>query len=45
MKHIDEFLQNGFATINNIYTMDEIEKILLQVSQANTDKEMGSIHF
>lgn len=39
MKQIDEFLINGFTTIDNIYTTDEIKTILQQINQTNTDKE------
>ncbi|MFT3750243.1 MAG: phytanoyl-CoA dioxygenase family protein [Agriterribacter sp.] len=39
MKQTVDFLVNGFATINNIHTTEEVEKILEQISQANSDKE------
>ena len=39
MKQTDEFLVNGFATIDNIYTTDEVENIFRQISHANTDRE------
>lgn len=39
MKQTDDFLVNGFATIDNIYTINEVEKILEQISQVNSDKE------
>lgn len=39
MKQIDDFLVNGFATISNIYTSKEIEKILEHISQAKSDKD------
>jgi len=39
MKQTDDFSVNGFATIDNIYTSEEIEKILEQISLANSDKE------
>ena len=39
MKQSNEFVINGFATIDNIYTTDEVENILRQISQATTDKE------
>ena len=39
MKQIDEFLIDGFATIKHIYTTDEVDTILQQINQANTDKE------
>lgn len=34
-----DFLLNGFATINNIYTAEELEKVLEQISHANSGKE------
>lgn len=39
MKQTDDFLANGFATINDIYTTEEVGKILEQISQAKSDKE------
>ena len=39
MKQTDEFLINGFAIVENIYTIAEVNKILQQISQATTDKE------
>jgi len=39
MKQTNEFIADGFTTIDDIYTTDEVEKILLQISQATTDKE------
>jgi ectoine hydroxylase-related dioxygenase (phytanoyl-CoA dioxygenase family) len=39
MKQTDDFLINGFATINNIYTAHEVEILLQLINQANTDKE------
>ena len=39
MKQTDGFLINGFAKIDNIYTTDEVENILQQINQANSDKE------
>ena len=39
MKQTDGFIANGFTTLNCIYTTDEIENILQQINQANTDKE------
>lgn len=35
----EKFLSYGFATIDNIYTADEIENILQIINQANRDKE------
>lgn len=39
MKQTDGFIANGFTTIDNVYTTDEVENILLQINQANTDRE------
>lgn len=39
MKQAEEFLNNGFAIIDNIYTTEEVETLLQQINQANTDKE------
>src|SRR5688572_17368869 len=39
MKYKGEFLTNGFAITDNIYTTQEVEKILLQINQANSNKE------
>jgi hypothetical protein len=39
MKQTGEFLLNGFATIENVYTTAEVEFILQHIRQANTDKE------
>jgi len=39
MKQTNEFIADGFTTIDDIYTTDEVEKILLQISHATTDKE------
>ena len=39
MKQTHEFIADGFTTIDDIYTTDEVENILLQISQASTDKE------
>ena len=39
MKKIDEFIENGFASIDNIYTKNEVAHILYQINQTNTDKE------
>nr|WP_214447277.1 phytanoyl-CoA dioxygenase family protein [Flavihumibacter rivuli] len=35
----DQFLNNGFITIDNIYTSEEVDKIINQIKQANTDKD------
>jgi ectoine hydroxylase-related dioxygenase (phytanoyl-CoA dioxygenase family) len=34
-----EFLSNGFTTVDNIYTTDEIDSILLHINNANTDRD------
>jgi ectoine hydroxylase-related dioxygenase (phytanoyl-CoA dioxygenase family) len=39
MKEKDVFITNGFTTFDNIYTTNEVENILLQIKQANTDRE------
>ena len=39
MKQTDDFLVNGFATIDDIYTAEEVATILDQINQANSDKE------
>ena len=39
MTQIDEFLINGFATIECIYTTEEVAAIFQQISQTDTDKE------
>jgi ectoine hydroxylase-related dioxygenase (phytanoyl-CoA dioxygenase family) len=39
MKKINEFIENGFASIDNIYTKNEVAHILYQINQTNTDKE------
>jgi len=39
MKQIDDFNSIGFATIDNIYTTEEVEKLLKQISKTNSDKE------
>jgi ectoine hydroxylase-related dioxygenase (phytanoyl-CoA dioxygenase family) len=39
MKQTDGFIANGFTTLDGIYTTDEVENILQQISQANTDRE------
>lgn len=39
MKQTSDFLINGFAIIENIYTSEEIEKISEQINRANSDKE------
>lgn len=39
MKQTDDFLINGFAIIDNIYSTEEVDKILQQIDQANSDKE------
>lgn len=39
MKQIEDFLVNGFAIIDNIYTIEEAGKILEQINQASSDKK------
>jgi len=39
MKQKDDFLLNGFAIIDNIYTAEEIEILLQQINQTNTGKD------
>lgn len=39
MKSTDNFLTNGFATIDNIYTAEEVEKIVAQINQTNPNKD------
>ena len=39
MKQTDVFIANGFTTVDSIYTTDEIENILREINQTNTDKE------
>ena len=39
MKQTDELKSNGFATIDNIYTKEEVDTMLRHISQINTDKE------
>lgn len=39
MKQTENFLLNGFATIENIYSTEEVDNILKQINQANSDKE------
>jgi ectoine hydroxylase-related dioxygenase (phytanoyl-CoA dioxygenase family) len=39
MKQTDDFLLNGFTVFDNIYTADEVETLLQQINQANTDKD------
>jgi ectoine hydroxylase-related dioxygenase (phytanoyl-CoA dioxygenase family) len=38
-KHKNEILENGFTTVNTIYSTDEIEQILATINQADTSKE------
>lgn len=38
-KHKEELLINGFTTINNIYSPDEIVQILTVISQTDTSKD------
>ena len=39
MKQKEEFIANGFTTLENIYSTGEVGEILLRISQANPDKE------
>ncbi len=39
MKQTDDFLIDGFAIVDNIYKTEEVDKILQQINQANSDKE------
>lgn len=38
-KNKDELINNGFAIINNIYSLDEIEQILAAINLVDTTKE------
>lgn len=39
MKQTEHFLVNGFAIVDNIYTTEEVDKLLQQIEQANSEKE------
>ena len=39
MKQTDELLENGFAIINDIYSLTEVEKILSVIENTNSDKD------
>ncbi len=39
MKEINSFNANGFTTLDSIYTNDEVDYILQQISQANVEEE------
>jgi ectoine hydroxylase-related dioxygenase (phytanoyl-CoA dioxygenase family) len=39
MKHKTQILKNGFTSISNIYSNDEIENILTKISKVDTSKE------
>ena len=39
MKHIGDFLINGFAILDNIYTTEEVDKILQRIDQTKPEKE------
>jgi ectoine hydroxylase-related dioxygenase (phytanoyl-CoA dioxygenase family) len=39
MKHSDEFIANGFTTLDSVYTTEEVENILLRINQTNTNRE------
>ena len=38
-KHKNEILENGFTTINDIYSKEEVETIISTINQADTSKE------
>lgn len=38
MKPLDDFIMNGFAVIEKIYTQEEVTEILQQINQANFNK-------
>ena len=38
-KHKDELLDNGFTTIDGIYSTDEVEQILATIDQVDKTKE------
>jgi ectoine hydroxylase-related dioxygenase (phytanoyl-CoA dioxygenase family) len=39
MKQTDELLENGFAIINDIYSLTEVENILSVIESTNSDKD------
>jgi ectoine hydroxylase-related dioxygenase (phytanoyl-CoA dioxygenase family) len=39
MKQLGKFQSNGFAILDNIYTTDEVDNLIQQINQANTDNE------
>ncbi|MEO6639311.1 MAG: phytanoyl-CoA dioxygenase family protein, partial [Ginsengibacter sp.] len=39
MKQTGELISNGFATVDNIYSTNEVETMLQHISQASTEKE------
>jgi ectoine hydroxylase-related dioxygenase (phytanoyl-CoA dioxygenase family) len=39
MKQIDDLGKNGFTTFDNIYTIEEVENLLIQINQKRTDKD------
>lgn len=39
LKHKEQVLDNGFSVINDVYSDEEIEKILSTINNANTSKE------
>ena len=39
MKQTDELIENGFAIINDIYSLTEVEKILSVIENTNSDKD------
>jgi ectoine hydroxylase-related dioxygenase (phytanoyl-CoA dioxygenase family) len=39
MKQIDDFVNTGFTTIDNIYTVDEVENLINLINQTRSDKD------
>ena len=39
MKQTEELIENGFAIINDIYSLTEVEKILSVIENTNSDKD------
>ena len=38
MKQTDDFLANGFAIVDGVYSTEEVDKLLQQITQANSNK-------
>lgn len=38
-RHKTEILENGFTTVNEIYSSDEVEQIIYKINQTDTSKE------